>query len=81
MDYYSYKKIYTYGDMFTLSGEDFIGYVQYKDGQVSSSETGAVLEPKATYNTDLFTSRIFRDRSVDDSNIKLPRSKVNVFLG
>lgn len=81
MDYYSYKKIYTYGDMFTLSGKDYTGYVQYKDGQVTSPETGAVLEPKATYNTDLFTSRTFRDRSVDDSNIKLPRSKSECLFG
>jgi hypothetical protein len=72
MDYYSYKKIYTGGDMFTLSGADFKGLLQYKDGKVTTVETNELLTPKPTYDTDLLTSRIFRDRTVEELNINLP---------
>jgi uncharacterized repeat protein (TIGR01451 family) len=81
MDYYSYKKIYTYGDMFTLSGEDFEGFIQYKNGEVTSFDTETLLEPKATYDTDLFTSKYFRDRDVNDINIQLPRAKNECLFG
>ena len=74
-DYYSYKKIYTTGELFTRSsGEDFVGYAQYKDaeGIVTDFETGEVLTPKNTYESDVFTSRMFKDRTIDDFNISLP---------
>ena len=72
MDYYSYKKIYTGGDMYTLSGADFKGLLQYKDGKVTTVDTGEELLPKPTYDTDLLTSKIFRDRTVAELNIELP---------
>lgn len=77
-DYYSYKKIYTTGELFTRSsGEDFVGYAQYKDadGIVTDFETGEVLTPKNTYESDVFTSRMFKDRTIDDFNISLPISE------
>ena len=75
IDYYSYKKIYSDGGLFTLSGKDFVGNVQYRDGIASDYDTGAILEPKNTFATDLFTSRFFKDRIVDDSFISLPISE------
>jgi hypothetical protein len=72
MDYYSYKKIYTSGDMYTLSGADYKGLLQYKDGEVTTVDTKETLQPKSTYDTDLLTSRIFRDRTVSEVNINLP---------
>lgn len=74
MDYKSYKKMYTDGDMFSLSGEDFVGYAQYKDGVVTDYDSGSILDFKNTYQTDLFTSRLFRDRNINDSDITLPVS-------
>ena len=74
MDYKSYKKMYTDGDMFSLSGEDFVGYAQYKDGVVTDYDSGSILDFKNTYQTDLFTSRLFRDRNINDSDITLPAS-------
>lgn len=75
MDYNLYKRTYTEGDMFTLSNQDFIGYAQYKDGIATDYDTGALLDFKNTYQTDLFTSNIFRDRNIDDLDIKLPVTK------
>ena len=76
-DYFSYKKIYTTGGLFTRSsGEDFVGYAQYKGGEVSDFETGEKLTPVNTYDTDVFTSRVFKDRTIDDFNISLPVSEV-----
>ena len=72
IDYFSYKKIYTDGELFTLSGKDFVGHAQYKDGIATNYNTGDVLEPKNTFATDLFTSRYFKDRTVDDNFISLP---------
>lgn len=74
MDYKSYKKMYTDGDMFSLSGEDFVGYAQYRDGVVTDYDSGSILDFKNTYQTDLFTSRLFRDRNINDSDITLPAS-------
>lgn len=81
MDYYSYKKQYTHGDMFTLSGENYTGFIQYKDGKATTVDTNEELEPIATFNTDLFTSRIFRDRSIEDRDIQLPRTKSECLFG
>ena len=51
---------------------DFKGLLQYKDGKVTTVETNELLTPKPTYDTDLLTSRIFRDRTVEELNINLP---------
>ena len=81
MDYFSYKKIYTYGDMFSLSGENYTGYIQYDGQQVTTVDTSQVLDPIATFNTDLFTSRYFRDRNISDEAIVLPRTKSQCLFG
>ena len=81
MDYYSYKKIYTGGDMFTLSGADFKGLLQYKDGKVTTVDTNEDLLPKSTYDTDLLTSKIFRDRTVTELNIDLPVVRSECIFG
>ena len=75
IDYFSYKKIYTEGDLFTLSGKDFVGNVQYKDGIATNYDTGETLEPKNTFATDLFTSNYFKDRTINDKFISLPISE------
>ena len=60
MDYYSYKKIYTVGDMFTLSGTPFSGFAQYEGSTVTDADTGNELKSLPTYDTDLFKSRVFK---------------------
>jgi len=81
IDYYSYKKIYTSGDMFTLSGEDFVGLAQYKDGIVTDAASGSTLITKPTHNTDLFTSQMFKDRTINDLDILLPVEKSECLFG
>ena len=53
-NYYSYKKIYTSGDMFTLTGSDFYGFVETSEGVAKEQSTGKLLVPKNNYRTDLF---------------------------
>lgn len=74
-NYYSYKKIYTSGDMFTLTGSDFYGFAETVDGVVKEPATGKTLVPKNTYRTDLFYTKYFKDRVVDDIDITLPNTK------
>lgn len=75
IDYTTYKVTYTNGDMFTLTGSDFYGYVEYSNNKALSYNTQLELVPKKTYKTDLFTSQLFFDRVVSDENITLPRTK------
>jgi hypothetical protein len=72
IDYTAYKRAYTTGDQFTLTGSDFIGYAELVDGVVTEVGTGKVLTPKGSYATDLFYTTYFTDRVVGDFNITLP---------
>ena len=71
-DYLKYKKIYTSGEMFTLTGSDFYGFVERVNGEALEISTGKILTPKNTYETDLFFSVDFKDRVISDNNITLP---------
>ena len=73
-NYYSYKKIYTSGDMFTLTGSDFNGFVEKVNGVATEVSTGKTLTPKSTYRTDQFYTDYFRDRVVGDFNLALPNN-------
>lgn len=73
-NYYSYKKIYTSGDMFTLTGSDFYGFAETVDGLAKEVSTGKTLTPKGTYRTDQFYTSYFRDRVVADFDLKLPNA-------
>ena len=64
IDYTSYKKIHTNGSLFTLTGADFTGYAQLKDGVATEVSTGKTLSPKSTYATDLFYTNYFQDRVI-----------------
>lgn len=81
IDYYSYKKIYTGGDMFTLSGRDFVGLAQYAGDEAIDVVSGDVLIGKNTYDTDLFKSNVFRDRVIDDIGIPLPIDISECYFG
>jgi len=76
IDYTTYKRIYTTGDMFTLSGSDFIGYVavDVNKGEARDAVTGAILTGKNTYGTDLILSNNFRDRVARDLDLTLPKT-------
>ena len=74
-NYYSYKKIYTSGDMFTLTGSDFYGFAETSDGKVKEPSTGKTLVPKNNYRTDLFYTEYFKDRVVSDFDLALPNTK------
>jgi len=75
IDYTSYKKIYTDGSLFTLTGADFSGYAQLKDGVATEVSTGKTLSPKSTYATDLFYTSYFQDRVIADSPSTLPNTE------
>ena len=75
IDYTSYKKIYTDGSLFTLTGADFSGYAQLKDGVATDVTTGKTLSPKSTYSTDLFYTNYFQDRVIDDVELTLPNKE------
>ena len=74
-NYYSYKKIYTSGDMFTLTGSDFYGFAETVDGLAKEVSTGKTLTPKGTYRTDQFYTSYFRDRVVADFDLELPNTQ------
>lgn len=76
IDYTTYKRIYTAGDMFTLSGSDFIGYVavDVNKGEARDADTGSILTSKNTYGTDLILSTNFKDRVASDLNLTLPKT-------
>ena len=75
MDYTTYKVSYSNGDMFTLTGADFYGYIEYSNGKATAYNTQLELVPKRSYKTDLFTSELFFDRVVSDETITLPKTK------
>ena len=75
IDYTSYKKIYTSGDLFTLTGADFTGYAELKNGVATDVASGRVLTPKSTYDTDLFYTDYFRDRVIADEELTLPNTE------
>ena len=75
IDYTTYKKIYTDGSLFTLTGADFSGYAQLKDGVATEVSTGKTLSPKSTYATDLFYTTYFQDRVIADSPNTLPNKE------
>tara|TARA_R110002167_G_scaffold77720_3_gene215595 strand:+ start:5046 stop:7010 length:1965 start_codon:yes stop_codon:yes gene_type:complete len=70
----SYKKVYTTGDQFTLTGSDFKGFVELVDGVAKEVSTGKTLIPKGTYSTDLFYTEYFQDRVVADVDLSLPNT-------
>ena len=74
IDYTSYKKVYTNGEMFTLTGENFYGFVETEGEVAKEVSTGKVLSAKNTYATDLFFTPTFTDRVVSDTNITLPNT-------
>ena len=75
IDYTSYKKIYTSGDLFTLTGADFTGYAELKNGVATDVASGRTLTPKSTYDTDLFYTDYFRDRVIADEELTLPNTE------
>ena len=75
IDYTAYKKAYTSGEEFTLTGTDFTGYVELVDGVATEVGSGKVLTAKGSYATDLFYTTYFNDRVVSDFNITLPNTK------
>ena len=60
-DYKSYKKFYTNGDLFTLTGADFYGLVEVENNVAVESSTKKALTSKNTFDTDLAFSRDFKD--------------------
>lgn len=76
IDYTTYKKKFTAGGTFTLTGSDFIGYVavDVKSGEAREAETGKLLVGSNTYETDLFLSPFYKDRVVGDLDLKLPKT-------
>lgn len=73
-DYTSYKKFYTNGDLFTLTGSDFYGLVEIKDNIAYEVSTKKVITSKNTFDTDLAFSSNFKDRTIFDLNIDLPNT-------
>ena len=73
-DYTSYKKFYTNGDLFTLTGSDFYGVVEIKDNIAYEVSTKKVITSKNTFDTDLAFSSNFKDRTIFDLNIDLPNT-------
>jgi len=74
-DYKSYKKFYSDGDLFTLTGADFYGLVEVKNNVAVEFGTKKVLTSKNTFDTDLAFSRDFKDRVISDLTIDLPNTK------
>lgn len=71
-DYTSYKKVYTSGELFTLTGSDFYGFAETVDGVAREVTTGKALSSKNTFATDLFFTNDFTDRVISDIEISLP---------
>ena len=71
-DYTSYKKVYTSGELFTLTGSDFYGFAETADGVALEVTTGKALSSKNTFATDLFFTNNFTDRVISDIDISLP---------
>ena len=75
IDYTSYKKIYTAGEMFTLTASDFYGFAEITDGIATEVSTGKALSSKNTYATDLFFTNFYTDRVIADDGITLPNTE------
>ena len=75
IDYTSYKKIYTAGEMFTLTASDFHGFAEIRDGIATEVSTGKALSSKNTYATDLFFTNFYTDRVIADDGITLPNTE------
>jgi len=75
IDYTSYKKIYTAGEMFTLTASDFHGFAEIRDGIATEVSTGKALSSKNTYATDLFFTNFYKDRVIADDGITLPNTE------
>ena len=73
-DYKSYKKFYSDGDLFTLTGADFYGLVEVENNVAVELGTKKVLTSKNTFDTDLAFSRVFKDRVISDLTIDLPNT-------
>lgn len=80
-DYLTYKKVYTSGEMFTLTGSDFYGFVETAPDGAREVSTGKTLKPKNTFDTDLFFAIDFKDRVISDINIELPNSLDDCLFG
>lgn len=74
IDYTSYKKFFTTGDLFTLTGSDFNGLVEISNNTAVEFETKKLLTPKNSFETDLAYTNVFKDRVVSDLVIELPNS-------
>ena len=79
IDYSSYKKYYTTGGEFTLSGADYIGYIEIFNGIPCESRTRRILTPSQTFATDILTSKYFYDRLVNDE-ISLPYNLTDISI-
>jgi hypothetical protein len=79
IDYSAYKKYYTPGGEFLLSGADYIGYVELFNGEPCEFGTRKVLTPAQTFATDVLTSKYFYDRLVNDK-IALPHSLEDIAI-
>jgi len=73
-DYKSYKKFYSDGDLFTLTGADFYGLVEVENNVAVEFGTKKVLTSKNTFDTDLAFSKDFKDRVISDLTIDLPNT-------
>ena len=62
IDYSTYKKYFTTGGEFTLSGTDYVGYVELFNGVPCEFYTRLTLTPTQTYATDILTSKYYQKR-------------------
>ena len=79
IDYSKYKKFYSTGGEFYLSGTDFSGYVEVFNGIPCESGTRKLLTPIQTFSTDVKLSKYFYDRVVDDEAV-LPFSRESILI-
>lgn len=79
IDYSSYKKYFTPGGEFTLSGSDYIGYIEVFNGVPCEFNTRKTLEPSQTFTTDILTSKYFFDRVINDK-ISLPYTRDDIII-
>lgn len=81
IDYSSKKRFYTSGGEFTtLSGGDYIGYVVTLSGVPYVDKYIAPLNPTSTYESNLYTSKYFKNRDIDET-FKLPYNSFEILFG
>lgn len=80
IDYSSYKKYFTTGGEFTLSGTDYIGYIEVFNGVPCEAFTRKTLTPSQTFATDILTSKYFYDRLINDK-LSLPYDLSDITIG